>query len=236
MKKTIIFLAAALAATALFFSSFSKRATQPLVVGDATFQDFLKQFPSEKLPFALDEKMLQARLELEVTRYNNPDNYSAPKRQRLSWEYFKFLPDLREASRFSRNPLTAEPVAAFQTEQFHAVIYLAGRGFSRNYGTYHVSVFDKKGKHIATNVAGSVSPNTLGSFKLEKNLALISQSWQVNWEKDYGKHGMEDNKIVSLISLETTSLDATKAPRAAEDEEEPQSEEASEADEEGSSR
>ena len=215
MKKTIIFLAAVLAAAALFFSSFSKRATQPLVVGDATFQDFLKQFPAQSLPFALDEKTLQARLELEVTRYNNPDNYVAPKRQRLSWEYFKFLPDLREASRFSRNPLTAEPVAAFQTEQYHAVIYLSGRGFSRNYGTYRVSVFDKKGKHIATNMAGSVSPSTLVSFKLDKNLGLTSQSWQVNWEKSYEEHGMEGNKIASLALLETTSLDATKAPKTA---------------------
>lgn len=234
MKKTIIFLAAVLAAVALFFSSFSRKTTQPLVLGDATFQDFLKQFPTQKLPFALDEKTLQARLDLEITRYNDPDNYSAPKRQRLSWEYFKFLPDLREASRFSRNPVTAEVVAGFQTEQYHAVIYLSGRGFSRNYGTYHVSVFDKKGKHIATNVAGSVSPNTLVSFKLEKNLGLISQSWQVNWEKDYDKHGLEGNKISSLALLETISLDATKAPKSVE--EEPVPVEPSEASEEGSSR
>ncbi|GAB4487616.1 MAG: hypothetical protein OHK0019_02880 [Saprospiraceae bacterium] len=75
----------------------------------------------------------------------------------------------------------------------------------------------------------------LVSFKLDKNLGLTWQLWQFNWEKDYGKHGMEENKIVSLALLETTSLDATIASKAAKKEEEPVPAEPFEATKEGSS-
>lgn len=221
MKKTIISLAALLAATALLFSSFSRKTTQPVVLGGATFEDFLKQFPARTLPYALDEKTLQARLELEIVRQTDPENYVAPTRQRLSWEYYKFLPYLKESSMFSRNPITAEPVAAFKTDQYHAVIYVTGRGFSRNYGEYFVTVFNHKGKHIATNAIGSVYPTTLISFDLDKNLWVTTKTWQVNWENNYDEHGLEGNKITSLALLETKSLDATKLPKTEDTEEEP---------------
>jgi hypothetical protein len=221
MKKTIISLAAILAAAALLFSSFSRKTTQPVVLGGASFEDFLKQFPTQTLPYALDEKTLQARLELEIVRQNDYENYVAPTRQRLSWEYFKFLPYLKESSMFSRNPVTAEPVAAFKTDQYHAVIYITGRGFSRNYGEYCVTVFNKKGKHIATNATGSVNPTTLISFDLDKNLRATTKTWQVNWEKNYDEHGLDDNKIASLALLETKSLDATQPPKTEDAEETP---------------
>jgi hypothetical protein len=221
MKKTIVCSVAILAVTALLFSSFSKKTGQPLVKGDANFKDFLKQFPNQNLPYELDAKTLQARLEAEVARYNDQTgDYVMPERKRLSWEYYKFLPDLKEASRFSRNPLIAEPIVAFQTDQHHAVIYLATRGYARNYGTYFVSVFDKKGKHVATNEAGSVYPITLISFSLDKNLQATATSWQVNWEKDYDEHGLEGNKIAGLTLLETRSFDAMKLPQIENEEEE----------------
>jgi len=236
MKKTIVALAGVLALSALLFSSFSSTSTQPTVSGGADFDDFLKEFPAQTLPYALDEKTLQARLELEIARQNDPENYVAPARKRLSWEYYKFLPELKQASMFSRNPVTAEPVAAFKTEQNHVVLYVTGRGFSRNYGNYFVSVFDKKGRHKATNEVASVHPSTIVSFQLDKNLRAVSTTWQVNWEKDYDENGMEGNKIAGLALLETKSLDASKPPKIEEIEEEPQPAEPSGETQEGTSK
>jgi hypothetical protein len=236
MKKTIISVATLLAASALLFSSFSRKTTPAVVLGEAKFEDFLKQFPAQTLPYALDEKTLQARLELEIVRQTDPENYVAPTRQRLNWEYYKFLPELKQSSMFSRNPVTAEPVAAFKTDQYHVVIYLTGRGFSRNYGEYCVSVFNKKGKHLATNPAGSVYPTTLVSFDLDNNLRVSSKTWQVNWEKNYDEYGLEENKIASLALLETKSLDAIKPPQTENTDEEPQPTEPSTDTKEGASK
>ena len=236
MKKTIFSVAILLAASALLFSSFSGKTTQPVVLGDVTFEDFLKQFPAGSLPYALDEKALQSRLELEVARLNDPENYVAPIRQRLKWEYYQFLPSLKQSSMFSRNPVTAEPVAAINTDRYHVVIYLTGRGFSRNYGEYYVAVFNNKGRHIATNLVGSVYPTTLVSFELDKILQVNTKTWQVNWEKDYDEHGLEDNKITGLAFLEAKSFDATKPPKTANDEETPRPDEPSAKNREGSTK
>ncbi|MBK8193667.1 MAG: hypothetical protein IPK76_10840 [Lewinellaceae bacterium] len=101
---------------------------------EATFQDFLAQFPSATLPYNFNAQELQGQLE----------NRTAAKAKRLGWEFYQFLPELERSAQFSSMPVYPEPVAKFETEKNIAVLYNIARGFSRGTKTYSISVFDKK--------------------------------------------------------------------------------------------
>ena len=76
---------------------------------EPTFQDFLAQFPKAGLPYAFRAEDLQAQMEKRTT---------APVGQRLTWEYYHFLPMLEESARHNRMPVYPEAVAAFETKEY----------------------------------------------------------------------------------------------------------------------
>lgn len=156
---------------------------------EATFQDFLAQFPKATLPYTFTAEELQAQMEKRA---------SAPKAKRLAWEYYQFLPTLEESARFSRMPVHPEPIAAFETKEHFAVLYNTGRGFTKNFKSYHIAVYDKQGNHIATHFVAGVNPTTLTAATIDETLHAKVQAYQVNWAKDYQENGAEGNSIQSL--------------------------------------
>ncbi|MBK8193668.1 MAG: hypothetical protein IPK76_10845 [Lewinellaceae bacterium] len=220
MKKTLFLLAAGLTLAALFLSSFSRKTgAQPADSGEPSFKQFLKQFPKAALPYSIDKQTLQAHVEDEIARQTLGDDTYKPQQsnKRLEWKYYEFLPALKNASRFSRMPLFAIPVAQFASDEFIAVLYMSGRGYSRNFGDYSVALFDKSGKHIATNDVAYVYSTKMATTTIGSDLTASTESWQINWEKDYTDAGFEDNTIKDFTLLEKSATDLRIAPEVKDD-------------------
>ena len=167
---------------------------------EPTFQDFLAQFPKAGLPYTFSADDLQTQMEKRAT---------APKAKRLAWEYYQFLPMLEESARFSRMPVYPEPVAAFETKENYAVLYNTGRGFTKNYKSYHIAVFDKQGNHLATHFVAGVNTTTLTASTIDETLNAKVQAYQINWTKDVQENGTEGNAIISLTPAGKQSVNLT---------------------------
>lgn len=166
---------------------------------EPTFQDFLAQFPKASLPYAFEAEQLQAELS---------NNAARTKANRLGWEYYHFLPMLEEIASINRMPVHPEPVAAFETAQFYAVLYNTGRQYTHNLKSYHISVFDKAGNHLATHFVAGANAQSITEATILENLTADVQSYLVNWAKPYQKGANDGNIIVGLTPAgrQTVSL------------------------------
>ena len=141
---------------ALFFAlAFSLTATAQEMEAPA-FGDFLAQFPKASLPYAFDAQALAAK--------------PAAKAKRLDWQFYQFLPELEHSAQFSNMPVYPEPVAAFETKEYVAVLYNVARGAGKNNKTYTISVFDHAGNHIATNFVAGANKQNLTVATIHANL------------------------------------------------------------------
>ena len=166
-----------------------------------TFQEFLAQFPKASLPFTFKAEDLQGQLE---TR-------SAAKVARLGWEFYQFLPELERSASFSNMPVCPEPVAAFETEEYTAVLYNVARGLSRGTKTYSISVFSKDGEYVGTHFVAGVNPETMTVATINETLNASVQQYKVNWEKNYRENGHIGNKVTGLTLVETLSVELTSS-------------------------
>lgn len=169
----------------VFFALFSAAS---LSAQEANFQDFLKQFPKASLPYTFNVEELQGSLEKR----------QATKTARLDWEYYSFLPELERSAQFSNMPVHPEPVAAFETEQYHAVLYNIARGYSRGAKTYSITIFDKAGNYIGTHFVAGVNAQSITSATIDESLLASVKVFQVNWASDYRLNGMVGNIITGL--------------------------------------
>ena len=84
---TLLPLVGLLAITALLSAFSAKKTTAP--DPEITFQDFLAQFPAQRLPYALDEKSLQNNLNAYVLTINGQNGGDQQVHlDRLKWDYF----------------------------------------------------------------------------------------------------------------------------------------------------
>lgn len=175
---------------------------------DVTFKDFLKQFPKEKLPFEFSEKDLRSQLDLCVAYYNgNAKAGYDHKVNRLDWKYYKFLPGLDLESRFSRMPVTAEPVALLTAGDNIAVVYTSGYGLRIVYRNYLVTVFTKDGQFVSQNNLGGVGTEKANTFSFDRDLNVTVKSWDINWESDYSNSGIGNNKVTGLTQTDVKVID-----------------------------
>ena len=161
-----------------------------------TFQDFLAQFPKAELPYTFSVESLQSQIE---TRANN-------KIQALGWEYYEFLPELERSAIYSSMPVHPEPVAAFETDNYTAVVYNLARGLARGKKTYSVSVFTKEGEYIGTHFVAGVNPHILTSVTINEDLVANVLEYKITWEKEYSSNGPIDNSISNLTLIENGKL------------------------------
>jgi hypothetical protein len=166
-----------------------------------TFQDFLAQFPTASLPYTFDAQALQGQLEAR----------SAAKATRLGWDFYQFLPELERSAEFSSMPVHPEPVAAFETEKYHAVLYNIARGLTRGTKTYSISVFDKQGNYIGTHFVAGVNPEHLTVATIDEQLNADVKEFKVNWAADYRENGPIGNSITGLTLLEMQTLELSTA-------------------------
>lgn len=164
-----------------------------------SFQDFVAQFPKATLPYTFSAQDLQAQLE----------NRPAAKAARLGWEYYQFLPELERSASYSNMPVCPEPVAAFETKEFTAVLYNLARGFSRGTKSYSISVFSKDGQYIGTHFIAGVNAETLTTATINAALSAEVTEYKVNWQYNYSENGYIGNKVIGLNLVESTNIELT---------------------------
>ncbi|MDO8367846.1 MAG: hypothetical protein Q7T20_13680 [Saprospiraceae bacterium] len=164
-----------------------------------TFQDFLAQFPQASLPYTFDAQDLQGQLETRP----------AAKAARLGWEFYQFLPELERSASYSNMPVCPEPVAAFETNEYTAVLYNIARGFSRGTKTYSISVFSNQGEYLGTHFVAGVNPETLTVATIDETLNASVNAYKVNWESNYRENGHIGNKVTGLTLVETVKVELT---------------------------
>jgi hypothetical protein len=209
MKKTTFLTLSLLCIVALFsaFSVHSNSAADP----EVTFETFLEQFPAQKLPYALDEKSLQARLDQAAAESQGKRKKNRETPKRLDWHYFKFLRDINNELAFSRMPLQVEPIARFTVGDHYAVLYSTSRSFRSNFATFHLSVLDKKGEQISSNQIGQIMPELLISSTISSELKAEITRWEIEWEENYEEKGLRGNAVKALSYVDTKSIDLLKA-------------------------
>ncbi len=166
-----------------------------------TFQDFVAQFPKASLPYTFNAQDLQGQLETRPVA----------KAAHLGWEYYQFLPELERSASFSHMPVCPEPVAAFETKEYTAVLYNIARGFSRGKKTYSISVFTKGGEYLGTHFVAGVNPETMTVATITESLNASVNQYKVNWENNYRENGHIGNKVTGLTLVETTTVVLTTA-------------------------
>jgi hypothetical protein len=162
-----------------------------------TFQEFLAQFPKASLPYTFNVEELKGQLE----------TLSAAKAARLNWEFYQYLPELERSASYSNMPVCPEPVAAFETKDYTAVLYNIARGFSRGTKTYSISVFNKQGEYLGTHFVAGVNPETLTVATISETLTAKVNEYKVTWKNNYRKNGQINNKVTGLTLVETATVE-----------------------------
>jgi len=191
MKNTQLIPALLLALASIV--SLNAQETQP------TFQDFLAQFPKAELPYAFTAQSLQTQLE----------SRPATKAARLDWNFYQFLPELERSAEFSSMPVHPEPVVAFETAQYHAVVYNLARGLARGNKSYTITVFTKEGAYVGTHFVAGVSADNLTSATIDQALNANVVEYKVTWAKDYHENGHIGNSVTGLTIIETGKFPLT---------------------------
>lgn len=163
------------------------------------FTEFVAQFPQASLPYSLSTETLQAQIE----------HNTAAKAKRLGWQYYQFLPELERSAEFSNMPVYPEPVAAFETKEYVAVLYNIARGSVKGNKTFTISLFDHAGNHIATNFVAGADTKTITTATIDANFVAQVTAYKVIWTLDFLENGREGNSVKSLESSSTQSIDLT---------------------------
>ncbi|HMX41051.1 MAG TPA: hypothetical protein PKD78_12010 [Saprospiraceae bacterium] len=193
--KNIILIPALLLA---FVSGFSTNATAQ-DSDSADFAQFLAQFPQASLPYTFTADELKAQVE----------SNTATKTKRLGWQYYQFLPELERSAEYSNMPVYPEPVAAFETQDYYAVLYNIARGTGKGAKTYTLSLFDRAGNHIATNFVAGADTKTLTTSTINTELKADVQEYKVIWTLDLLENGREGNSIKALETKAQQVIDLT---------------------------
>lgn len=118
-----------------------------------SFEAFLGQFKKAALPFSICQEDMQNR----------------SKAERLSWEFYQFLPELERSAQFHNMPVHPEPVAVLETENNYTFICNLARGLGKN-KSYCAVVYDRFGNYIATNFIAGVNATTLTTVTIDSEL------------------------------------------------------------------
>gem|GEM_PF-1113753 len=142
---------------------------------DDDFQSFLNVFSDASFPYVISEKDLQNRLEKAVKVRNGEKSEreeAQQKAKRLEYRLHKFLPEVGNYSKFSRAPVTVEPVAKLDAGKYYAIIYCSAMGFFTD-KSYSVALLDKTGKHHSTHSFAHLTSKEITEVKgLQKCIGL----------------------------------------------------------------
>lgn len=164
-----------------------------------SFTEFIAQFPQATLPYTFGTEEMKGQLEINT----------AAKTKRLGWQYYQFLPELERSAEYSNMPVYPEPVAAFETKEYFAVLYNIARGTGKGTKTYTLSLFDRAGNHIATNYVAGADAKTLTATTITADLKAEATEYKVIWTLDLLENGREGNSVKNLEVKANQVIDLT---------------------------
>jgi hypothetical protein len=214
MKKIIFFPIS----LALFF--VAARAYESTTPQETTFEEFLKLFPKEGLPFEISLKALKK----EYKAYEIPFEFDEQVLARKVMA--KFIPTVRpphvwkneitgkeevSLSGTERGTTFYKPFAKIETEHF----YIACNGHflmsKANMSRYSLYIFDKKGKFLLETCIARHDGSIIETGRLDKNLNLFLESYKV--KKENGKIvrtdlvGKTQQNLYDLLAIEQAEKD-----------------------------
>lgn len=195
MKNILVIPALILAFATSFTTNVAAQETET-----PAFTEFIAQFPKAELPYTFGTEELKGQLEI---------NTAAAKAKRLGWQHYQFLPELERSAEYSNMPVYPEPVAAFETKEYTAVLYNIARGTGKGAKTYTISLFDRAGNHIATNFVAGADAKTLTAATIAADLKAEVTEYQVNWTLDLLENGREGNSVKNLEAKAKQVIDLT---------------------------
>lgn len=166
---------------AIFFFAFIF-CLQNINAQESTFQDFLTKFPDSTLPYGIGAHTVR-------------DLVYQKKATILAWEFYKFLPLIESSAQFFSMPVHPEPLLKFETDSNFILLYNLKIGAKINQTHYVVSVFTKKGKHIASHFIGGANYTEVVSFTIDEKLNAACSLFYVS---DEGKLKPQDMQVIDL--------------------------------------
>lgn len=194
MKNIILIPALLLAFASTFTTNLAAQETET-----PAFTEFIAQFPKAELPYTFTTEALKGQLEANT----------ATKAKRLGWQHYQFLPELERSAEYSNMPVYPEPVAAFETKEYVAVLYNIARGTGKGTKTYTLSLFDHAGNHIATNFVAGADTKTLTATTIAADLKAEVAEYKVIWTLDLLENGREGNSVKNLEAKAKQVIDLT---------------------------
>lgn len=172
---------------------------------EPTFSEFLGEFPSGRLPFAISVETLRQDLLAGIETQHDEEADINPVYKRLGYRYAGILPAL-DRTRFSRSPEYIEPVMAFSTRQGHAVVYKFVRAYNNLYCYYGVTSYDPDGVILNEQTFASRGPQTLMSGALDADFVLTNANYDLMWEKPTEDGYTQDNTIAGTIKKDESTV------------------------------
>jgi hypothetical protein len=207
MKKLVLFPTLLLTAlSVILLSSFYLKQAKTSIneEGGADFSAFLKLFPKGQLPYTITQEDLKK----ELSKLTKGESKSYDKKTvKIDYRQHKFLPLIAE-SRFSRIPISAEPIISFETEKHIAVIYNIGRGYSNK--NYAITVFNKKGEHISSYYMASARTSSMQTASIKPDLTMTVNKYDIKWQNEVAEKGLKGNTITNLVLTQTDTVDLTQ--------------------------
>ncbi len=222
MKKLVQFPTLLLTAlSVIVLSSFYLKQDKTLKneAGGEEFAAFLKLFPKGQLPYAITQEDLKKDL-LKLTEGESKSYDKKAPKVKIDYRQHKFLPLIAE-SRFSRIPISAEPVISFETEKHIAVVYNIGRGYSNK--NYAITVFNKKGEHISSYYMASARTSSMQTASITPDLTMTTNKYDIKWQNEVAEKGLKGNSISNLVLTQTDTVDLTQKSKVHEIEVKPPS-------------
>ncbi len=181
--------------------------TKPTLLTNAhrtdAFQEFLKQFDKKSLPYAITTGQLQKQLESDDSGALKKTAAGTKMRLRLD-DPEGFIPFNRREM-ISRVPVSHQPVAHLATADHHAVVYTSFRGYSRQYKSYYIVVFDKVGNLISSSQLAQTTREYITAGTVNSELQATIQTYRIKREKE----DSSDSKITELTLETSREIDLT---------------------------
>ncbi len=162
------------------------------------FKKFIKSFPSEGLPYKVDQaQLLKYKINAKMTR----EEITALMVNEIPDEFSAYVPGLNQGkfSRMGPSTYRFEQLLA-QTDNIVAVVISKSRGYRSN-PSFLLYTYSSKGKLLTTKQLGWRSYNSITTASIDKDLSIEVSTHSIVREKNIDDH----NQIVPQERLKLKS-------------------------------
>ena len=207
--KTFKFGIIALAAIGVCSFAFL-RSTSELPVDKALYNKFVNEFEKVDLPYTLE--LAKPKNEKEYDEQYGWGRYEHERKNRLAYEYSKFIPSLARgyASRMGPDNFNAEILVA-KNKEFTALVYSREPNYSSSVITYVLATFDDKGRMIDEYTIGGVNSGSIEEPTIGKDLKIAIKRYDVDDSGKNYRYDLTNTDYVQLMDNGKINIDGDRA-------------------------